>query len=347
MFAAFDVTAVGSSGLATLLSTWTAAAARLTSGLPVEGRTEQFAPPPDTGEALGLAPSRLTLTIGFGPSLFDQRFGLEAHRPDALVELPTFAGDALDPNRSGGDLCVQACAEDAQVAVHAIHNLSRLAQGSATVRYLQSGFGRAASSGHGQPSPRNLLGFHDGTNNLVASDSTAMDRYVWVDGAAGPSWMVDGTYLVARRIRIHLEAWDRNTLGEQEQTIGRTKANGSPIGSNRATDPVDLTAVGPDGQPLIPTHAHIRVTAPSSNNGQALLRRGYNFIDGIDPITGELDAGLMFICFQKDPRKQFVPIQQALSERDALAEYLEPTGSGVFACPPGITAGQSWGEGLF
>ncbi len=346
LFAVFDVTAVGAAGLAALLATWTAAAGRLATGLPVSGPSGPFAPPPDSGEALGLGPSRLTLTLGFGPGLFDQRFGLGPQRPEALVDLPPFAGDALDPGRSGGDLCLQACADDAQVAFHAIHNLTRLALGSATVRYLQLGFGRTASAGPGRLTPRNLLGFHDGTNNLVPSDETAMDRFVWVDAAAGPSWMVGGTYLVSRRIRTHLEAWDRSTLDDQEQTIGRVKETGAPLGSTRATAVVDLAALGPDGQPLIPAHAHIRVAAPASNRGQALLRRGYSFVDGLDPVTGELDAGLFFICFQKDPRRQFIPIQQALSERDALVEYLEPTGSAIFACPPGISSGQTWGHGL-
>ena len=346
VFAAYDVTAVGASGLAALLSTWTSAAERLTSGLPVTGPSGLFAPPPDTGETLGLGPARLTLTVGFGPGLFDPRFGLGPHRPEALVELPPFAGDVLDPLQSGGDLCLQACADDAQVAFHAIHNMTRLALGSATVRYLQVGFGRTASSGPGQPTPRNLLGFHDGTNNLDPSDSGAMESFVWAPDATGPSWMAGGTYLVARRIRIHLEAWDRSTLEDQEQTIGRVKDSGAPLGSTRDTAPLDLSALGPAGQPLIPEHAHVRVAAPQSNGGQAILRRGYSFADGIDPTTGELDAGLFFICFQKDPAKQFIPIQQTLAERDALVEYLEPTGSAIFACPPGTTAGQAWGHGL-
>ncbi len=343
VFAAFDATVADRAGLAALLDTWTDAAGRLTAGLPVAGRSALLAPPPDSGEALGLGPSRLTLTVGFGPGLFDSRFGLAPMRPDALVDLPPFAGDALDPLRTGGDLCIQACADDAQVAFHAVHNLSRLAQGSATVRYLQVGFGRTASPGAGQPTPRNLLGFRDGTNNLVADDEGAMNKFVWVDS---PGWMSGGTYLVARRIRTHLEAWDRSTLDEQERTIGRIKANGAPLGAAHETAPVDLHAIGSDGQPLIPTHAHIRVAAPSSHGGQAILRRGYSFVDGIDPVTGELDAGLFFICFQNDPRKQFIPIQQSLSQRDALVEYLEHTGSGIFACPSGIQPRQSWGHHL-
>jgi len=343
VFAAFDVTAPDRAGLAALLTTWTEAARRLTAGRPVAGPTALLTPPPDSGEALGLGPSRLTLTVGYGPSLFDGRFGLAPQRPEALVELPPFAGDALDTLRSGGDLCIQACADDAQVAFHAVHNLGRLALGSATVRYLQVGFGRTASPGAGQPTPRNLLGFRDGTNNLVAGDQGAMDTFVWVDS---PGWMSGGTYLVARRIRTHLEAWDRSTLDDQERTIGRVKATGAPLGAARAVDPVDLKALGPDGQPLIPTHAHIRVAAPSSHRGRAILRRGYSFVDGIDPVTGELDAGLFFICFQNDPRRQFIPIQQSLAQQDALVQYLTHTGSGIFACPPGTGPERAWGDGL-
>jgi deferrochelatase/peroxidase EfeB len=173
-----------------------------------------------------------------------------------------------------------------------------------------------------------------------------MDQFVWVDSPSDGSWMHGGTYLASRRIRTHLEDWDRSTLDEQDRTIGRTKATGAPLGATREGAPVDLAALGPDGQPRIPAHAHIRVAAPSAHRGQALLCRGYSFVDGIDPLTGELDAGLFFICFQKDPVRRFIAIQQALSQQDALVEYLEHTGSGIFAYPPGIEPGQSWGHGL-
>lgn len=346
VFAAYDVTASDAGALAALLAQWTDAAARLTAGEDVEGPAGLFVPPADTGEAIGLAPSHLTITVGFGPTLFDGRFGLAGHRPDALVDLPAFAGDALQASRSGGDVCIQACADDAQVAFHAVHNLTRLALGSATLRYLQVGFGPAASAG-GRPSPRNLLGFHDGTNNLASSDERAMQRFVWVDRATDRRWMTGGTYLVARRIRIHLEAWNNSTLDDQEQTIGRIRSTGAPFGAGSSEDdPVDLNALGPNGEPLIPANAHIRAAAPSTNAGQALLRRGYTFADGVDPQSGELDAGLFFICFQKDPRNQFIPIQQRLSHTDALAPYLLHTGSAIFACPPGIESGERWGAGL-
>ncbi len=347
VFATYDVTAPDAAGLAALLAEWTDAAARLTAGEQLAGTGGTFAPPVDTGEALGLGPARLTLTVGFGRSLFDGRFGLTSRRPGALADLPVFAGDDLDQSTSGGDLCVQACADDTQVAFHAVHNLTRLALGAATVRLLQVGFGPTASPGSGQPTPRNLLGFHDGTSNLDPSDDAAMRRFVWVDGKNDQPWMVGGTYLVGRRIRIHLEQWDRTTVDHQQRTIGRMKTSGAPLGATHEDDPVDLGALTSEGQPVIPDSAHIRAAAPATNDGQAILRRGYSFADGVDPLTGELDAGLFFVCFQKDPRVQFVPIQQRLSDNDALSQYLVHTTSGVFACPPGVRPGGTLGAGLF
>ena len=203
----------------TFYASWTATA-RVAAGEQLAGPSGIYAPPADTGETLGFAPARLTLTFGLGPSLFDDRFGLHDKRPVALVDLPGFPGDALDTSLSGGDLCIQACADDAQVAFHAIHNLSRLALGAAVLRYVHCGF---AASAVGPPAPRNLLGFQDGTANLDAADSAAMDRHVWVGDDNDQAWMRGGTYLVFRRIRIHLEQWDRMTLDDQEQTIGRKK----------------------------------------------------------------------------------------------------------------------------
>jgi deferrochelatase/peroxidase EfeB len=345
-FAAFDVSGHDRGALAGLLATWTAAAEAMTAGRPVGGASGPFAPPADTGEALDLAPARLTITIGYGPTLFDDRFGLSDRRPVGLVDLPAFPGDDLDPARSGGDLCIQACADDPQVAFHAVHNLARLGLGAVTLRYLQIGFGRTASTGGSSATPRNLLGFKDGTDNLVPTDATAMDRFVWVTSPSEPSWLHGGTYLVARRIRVHLEAWGRSTLDDQQRTIGRVRSTGAPLGSTHEHDPLDLSALDAFGQEKIPDTAHIRVAAPASNGGAALLRRGYSFADGVDPTSGELDAGLFFVCFQKDPADQFVRIQQRLAEHDALTSYLVHTGSGLFACPPGTAAGQPWGHGL-
>ena len=231
-FAAFDVTTDNRAALIALLQRWTDAAARLTQGEPsgVFGPTNgpYDAPPDDTGEAIGLPPSGLTLTFGFGPGLFAaKRFGLRDRRPDALVDLPPFAGDDLDPAFSGGDLCIQACAQDPQVAVHAIRNLSRIAFGTATLRWSQLGFGRTSSTSTSQQTPRNLFGFKDGTANVKAEDPDA-DQQIWAQPEDGAEWMAGGSYLVARRIRMTIETWDRTSLREQEAVTGRTKSEGAP-----------------------------------------------------------------------------------------------------------------------
>src|SRR5262249_10384324 len=191
------------------------------------------APPDDTGEALDLKPARLTTTFGLGKSLFDDRFGLTAERPDALIDLPRFAGDELDPDRSGGDLCVQACADDPHVVFHAVRNLARLARGVAVMRWSQLGFGRTSSTSRAQATPRNLMGFKDGTNNIKREDAAGPDKPI---GVSEPGWLRGGPYLVARRIRMLIEVWDRSTLSDQERTIGRTKDEGAPIGTSREFD---------------------------------------------------------------------------------------------------------------
>ena len=350
-FAAFDVITKDRTELRDLLQAWTAAAARMTQGLDagpigaVSGPPD--APPDDTGEAQGLAPAQLTVTAGFGPALFDKRFGLASRRPAALVALPAFAGDALDPARSGGDLCVQACSDDPQVAVHAIRNLARIGHGVVAVRWTQLGFGRTSSTSAAQDTPRNMLGFRDGTANLKVEDAALLDQYVWAAPGDGTAWMAGGSYLVARRIRMRIETWDRSSLGEQEEVIGRTKGVGGPLSGGGEFDPVDFAATDSSGSPKIAVDAHVRLAHPSTNHDARLLRRGYNFVDGSDSL-GHLDSGLFFLAYQRDPRKQFVPIQRRLAAADALNEYVEHVGSAVFACPPGVTAqGGSWGQGLF
>jgi deferrochelatase/peroxidase EfeB len=349
-FATFDVTTTKRDELVGLLKDWTAAAERMTAGLEARengatgGAAE--AAPADTGEALDLAAAALTLTIGFGPSLFDNRFGLADRRPAALIDLPAFPGDDLDPKRSGGDICVQACANDPQVAVHAIRNLARIGFGKVAVRWSQLGFGRTSSTTRSQATPRNLFGFKDGTNNLKAEDTEALAEHVWVAPADGPEWMVGGTYLVARRIRMHIEVWDRTSLAEQEATIGRKKGNGAPLGQIDEFDAVDLQVRGEGGLPTVPDDAHIRLASHETLNGVRILRRGYNFTDGSDGF-GHLDAGLFFVGFNRDTRNQFVPIQRNLAAHDHLNEYIEHTGSAHFAIPPGLHDTTYWAQTLF
>jgi deferrochelatase/peroxidase EfeB len=339
-FAAFDVTTGSRGELRDLLRAWTDAAARMCSGRPAgEGNDDELGPPDDTGEALGLSAARLTVTFGFGPSLFDDRFALAVERPGALIDLPPFAGDSLDPARSGGDLCVQACADDPQVAFHAVRNLARIGRGVVTMRWSQLGFGRTSSTSRAQDTPRNLMGFKDGTNNVKLEDAEALDEHVWVGASDDPAWMHGGTYLVARRIRMLIEVWDRASLGDQEATIGRRKPSGAPLGATHEHDEVDLSK--------LPVDAHVRLAAPTENDGVRILRRGYSFTDGMDTRLGQLDAGLFFIAFQRDPRRQFVPLQRSLAANDALNEYISHTGSAAFACPPGVRPGGYVGDTLF
>lgn len=334
-FASFDVTG-SRADLAGLLRAWSEAAARMCDGDPVGPvGGDPASAPVDTGEAYGLPASRLTVTIGLGPSLFDGRFGLRGARPAALIDLPAFRGDRLDAARSGGDIGVQACADDAQVAFHAVRTLARIGRGVATARWSQAGFDSAPEGRTG----RNLMGFKDGTNNLDASDAAAMRRNVWVGDGDEPAWMRGGTYLVTRRIRIRIERWDASDLDEQETDIGRRKVSGAPFGARSERAPVVPA--------LEPRHSHIMLANPRTDGSEAerILRRGYSFDDGLLP-DGRLDAGLFFAGFQRDPRRQFVPIQRRLAEHDLLGEYLVHTGSAVFAVPPGCRAGGYVGDTL-
>jgi deferrochelatase/peroxidase EfeB len=343
VFGSFDFVGGGPDDLRDLLREWSAAARKITKGKPV-GAVGGAAdlPPVDTGEAVGIRPSRLTVTIGFGPSLFaDRKLGLRGKRPSKLVPLGPLPGDQLDPQRSDGDLCIQACADDPQIAFHAVRNLLRIGRGAVELRWLQLGFGSNTSTTKSAPSPRNLMGFKDGTRNIRVEDKGAMDRYVWVGSDEPQVWLRGGTYLVARRIRMLIETWDHTQLLDQEQTIGRQKASGAPLGGREEFDTPNLAGGA------IPADAHIRLAAPSSNSGQHILRRSYAYTDGVDPRTGLLDAGLFFVCFQRDPQRQFAAIQRRLGSSDKLNEYIQHTSSALFAVPPGARTSGFVGAGLF
>ena len=354
-FAAFDVTTTSRARLISLLKEWTLAAERLMDGGPagpigpVEG--DYRLPPDDTGEAIGLPPSRLTLTFGFGPGLFvddegKDRFGLADRRPEVLTDLPHFPGDQLDQARSRGDLCVQACADDPQVAVHAIRNLARIGFGTVSVRWSQLGFGRTSSTTAGQATPRNLFGFKDGTKNVLAEEAKALDEHVWVQpDDHGGDWLAGGSYLAVRRINMVIETWDRQGLGEQESLIGRTKDSGAPLSGGQEHDDPDFAMPGKDG-PIVPKDSHVAVVHPDHNDGVRILRRGYNFVDGSTDL-GTLDAGLFFLAYVRDPATQFVPMQNSMAKNDAMMEYLKFTGSALFAIPPGPAEGEYIGQPLF
>lgn len=347
VFAAFDLTTSDPAELKSMLETWTAAAVAITAGKQVgDNEKHPLSPPDDTGEAVGLPPSQLTVTIGFGPSLFDERLGLAHLKPAKLASLPHFPGDQLQDRKSGGDICIQACANDPQVAFHAVRNLARLGRGVVATRWLQLGFGKTSSTSTSQATPRNLFGFRDGTNNIKGEDAVAMDQFVWVGDETDQPWMKGGSYLVARRINMHIETWDRDSLQDQEAVFGRYKLSGAPLTGTQEFDTADLAARDAKGQDVIPAKAHIRLAAPSNHGGAKILRRGYSFSDGADPTLDDLDAGLFFIAYQKDPESQFIAIQKALAGNDALNEYIVHTGSAIFACPGGLRDGQTWGDWL-
>jgi deferrochelatase/peroxidase EfeB len=351
-FAAFDLASDAVEDLQAVLERWTAAAALLTVGRPYEPAPQSASKPPlDPGEATGLSPAQLTITVGFGPSLFRSgdidRFGLADRRPAVLKALPSFPGERIDPAISGGDVCVQACANDPQVAFHAVHLFAKLARPTATLRWSQLGFGRTASTSLVQVTTRNLMGFKDGTDNIRAEEAAAVNRYVWVQPGEGPAWMAGGSYLVARRIRILFDVWDATSLEGQQHTIGRDKFTGAPLGLAHEYDRVDLQATDPNGELAIPLDAHIRLANPQNNSGQRILRRGYSYSEAAEPGTDELDAGLFFISFQRNPVTQFIPLQARLAASDALNRHTLATSSSIFACPPGPREGGFIGDALF
>jgi deferrochelatase/peroxidase EfeB len=344
-FGALDLAGgVTRSDLRDLLREWTRAAELMTRGRPAGPSADPSAPPTDTGEAAGLPAARLTITIGYGPSLFDKRLDLSSRKPAALRPLPVLANESLDPDRSGGDLCLQACSDDPQVAFHAVCNLARIGLGTVVHKWLELGFGRTSSTSSAEATPRNLLGFKDGTRNIKAGQGSLLDRWVWIGPEAGQPWLRGGSYLVTRRIRMFIENWDRDFLQDQENVIGRSKASGAPLSGGTEFSTPDFTAAA-SGQPVIPADSHIRLASHEHNAGTRILRRGYSFTDGIVPETGTLDGGLFFIAYMRDPA-QFVRLQQSLAG-DALNEYIRHVSSAVFVCPPGLRPGQDWGGALF
>ncbi|KWN67667.1 peroxidase [Burkholderia ubonensis] len=357
-FAALDLTTTKRADVIALLKTWTDAAARMTRGetaQPLVTSGGDDAAPVDGGDALGLGPARLTITFGFGPGMFalagKDRYGLAKHRPAALVDLPRFNGDQLLPEKTGGDLFIQACADDAQVAFHAVRQLVRLGASAAQMRWGQAGF----TSGKPGETPRNLMGFKDGTMNPSMSDPAAMNEFVWA-GSEGPAWMNGGTYTVVRRIRITLEHWDNTELGFQEQVVGRHKYSGAPLGRQHEFEPLDLDAADKDGNPVIPDNSHARLASPQLNNGAQILRRAYSYNDSTNFYVErwppwrqqtEYDAGLMFVAHQRDPRRGFIPINEKLAKLDIMNQFTTHVGSAIFACPPGAQPGSFIGAALF
>jgi deferrochelatase/peroxidase EfeB len=346
-FIALDAIAPDRQTLAEALEQLSVRARQLTQG----GAYPRLAlddPPADSG-VLGPinAPDALTVTIAFGGSLFDSRYGLSARRPRQLIEMPNFPNDALDPGRSNGDLLIQICASQRDTVVHTLRELVRSVRGAFQERWGIDGFSSVRRGPTPRNSPRNLFAFRDGTANPDVDDAALMNRLVWVQGGAGePAWATGGSYQVVRAIRMHVEFWDRVGLAEQEEMIGRHRETGAPLGgSEEFQDPrYDLD---PQGK-RIPLTAHIRVANPRTpqTEDQRILRRGFNYHRGFDS-AGQLDQGLMFVAFNQDIERQFARIQRRLAE-EPMVDYINPVGGGYFFAPPGARGPTDWvGSGLF
>ncbi len=334
-FAVLDMATEDLETIRGIFKSWTTYIARMMQGELVEAyKSNTMLPPTDTGEAVGMGTERLTITVGVSPSFLD-KLKLTSKKLPELEDLPKFARDQLQEDFTGGDICIQACAEDAQVAFHAVRNLLRKGREHLTLKWSQTGYAAITSQGS---TPRNLFGFKDGTANVTSQDD--FDRVIWCDQ---DNWMKNGTYLIVRRVQMHLETWDRTSLKEQENTFGRHRDSGAPLGAVDEFDPVDLELKDDKGNLVIPEDCHVRL---AKEVGEEIYRRAFSYANGIDPRTGQFDAGLLFISFQKDPQ-QFIKVQKNLGTKDKLNEYITHVGSGLFAILPGVEEGGYLGQSLF
>ena len=343
-FVSFNVTAAGRSELIDLLRTLTARARFLTAGgMPAD--LGPVSPPSDSG-TLGpeIPADGLTVTVGFGSTLFDGRFGIADRKPNHLTTMTSFPNDNLNPNLCGGDLLLQICAGSADTAIHALRDIAKHTRGGMQIAWRMDGFVAPA-----RPAgvPRNHFGFMDGIANPNVADPTVANRLLWVaPGIGEPDWAVGGSYHVCRIIRMLIEFWDRVSLNEQQTMIGRYRASGNVLGTGTLTAQPDFTA-DPKGR-TIPLTAHIRLANPrtKATEDSRIFRRGYNYDNGVD-LAGDLDMGLIFNAFQQDLVRQFIANQTRLIG-EPMVDYISPVGGGYFFAVPGVRDDADWyARGLF
>ena len=319
----------------------------LMTGRAIEVRDPAF-PPTDSG-ILGPdpPPDDLSIVVSVGASLFDDRYGLADRRPRELVPMPFLANDRLDPERSHGDVLLTVQAEHSDTVLFALRQLMRRTRRTLLLKWVVEGFNRRSSpTDRTTGSPRNLLGFVDGTANLQLSQEELLDRHVWTAATGGePAWTAGGSYHVIRQIRMLVEFWDRTPLAEQEALIGRRKADGAPLDGVHETDVPDYAA-DPEGK-LTPLDAHIRRANPRTPETQAnlILRRGFSYSRGFDG-AGQLDQGLAFVSYQRSLAEGFLAVQTRLTG-EGLEEYIRGEGGGFFFALPGARPGGHLGDGIF
>lgn len=340
VYMTFDMASPLKTDLQVLLARWSGAIAQLMKGKTIgqvqPNRVDGIGI--DTGEALDLGPAGLTVTVGLGPKIFSDVYGLADKKPALMRELKALPSDAFQQALTGGDLSLQACADDPQVAYHAIRDLARMAKGTAATRWTVMGFGRA-SAGKGQTTPRNLMGFKDGTRNI--KEDADYEDFVRVTESG---WAKNGSYQVVRKIQMDIENWDADRVSDQGTVFGRDKREGAPLTGTAEFDTPDFHKKK-DGVPVISPVSHVALAAHENNGGVKILRRGYNYTDGLNQY-GQLDAGLFFISYQNDPA-HFEALQTRLGSSDLLNEYITHIGSGIFFVPPAPAEGSYIAEGLF
>lgn len=335
---ALDVTARSKAELGRLFQTLTQRIEYLMAGGTLEPLDSKY--PPSGSGILGdnFLADNLTVTVGVGASLFDERYGLTDERPRHLTEMPNFSNDRLDPSLCHGDLLLQFCANHSETNIHALRDILKQLSGLVVLRWQITGFQQPDADPHPtRTTVRNLLGFKDGTANLNPKDSRLMNNLVWVQrNSDEPAWAVGGSYQVVRVIRMFVEFWDRTPLDEQEEIIGRSRATGAPLGYPREEE-IPNYGKDPKGK-IIPLDAHIRLANPRTLKTEAnrVLRKGFHYSRGIDK-AGQLDMGLLFIAFQQDLQRGFETIQNRLNG-EPLEEYIKPIGGGYFFTLPGVAA---------
>ena len=337
MLVAFDVLASDKSELERLFRLLTQRIAFLTTGGPAPDTPNPRLPPVDSGILGGfIAPDNLTITVSLGASLFDERFGLGPQRPAKLEKMTRFPNDSLDAALCHGDLLLQICANTGDTVIHALRDIIKYTPDLLSIRWKREGFiSDHAARSKGKETPINLLGFKDGTGNPDAHDDALMKSVVWVTpDQQEPSWTVGGSYQAVRIIQFHVEFWDRTPLKEQQTIFGRDKQSGAPLGMKHEHDVPDY-ARDPDGE-VIALDSHIRLANPRTPESAVnlMMRRGYSYSLGVTH-SGQLDMGLLFVCFQHDLERGFLTVQKRLNG-EALEEYIKPIGGGYFFALPGV-----------